>query len=94
MHSNTAAVKSVSVSMLISVPVKLSLTITTRGGDAEKKTEASFVRLDYATEDKEAHKSKQTTSFRLLKSFKHPQLHYHHVPPANLPLCLLKMQLC
>ena len=29
----------------------------TRGGDAEK-TEASFVRLDYATEDKETQKNK------------------------------------
>ena len=26
---------------------------TTHGGDAEKKTEVSFVRLDYATEDKD-----------------------------------------
>ena len=34
-------------------------THTTRGGDAEKKTEASFVHLDYATENKETQKSKQ-----------------------------------
>ena len=33
---------------------------TTRDGDAEKKTEASFGRLDYATEDKETQKSEQT----------------------------------
>ena len=39
----------------------------TRGGDMEK-TETSFVRRDYATEDKETEKSKQTTSFPLLKS--------------------------
>ena len=31
----------------------------TRDGD-EKKIEASFVRLDYATEDKETQKNKQT----------------------------------
>ena len=59
-------------------------THTTRGGDAEK-TEASFVRLDYATEAKETQKSKQTKSFRLLKSSKIPQLHCQHVLPANLP---------
>ena len=61
---------------------------TTRGGDAEKKTEASFVRLDYATEDKETQKSKQTKSFRLLNSSKNPQLHCQHVLPANLSMCL------
>ena len=43
---------------------------TTRGGNAEKKTEASFVLLDYATKDKEEQKSKQTKSFRLLESSK------------------------
>ena len=56
---------------------------TTRGGDVEK-TDASFVRLDYATEDKETQKSKQT------KSYKNPQLHCQYVLPANLPMCLLK----
>ena len=35
---------------------------TTRGDDAEKKTEACFVRLDYATEDKETQKNKQNPS--------------------------------
>ena len=35
---------------------------TTRGGDGEKKTEASFVRFDYATEGKETQKSKQNSS--------------------------------
>ena len=63
---------------------------TTRGDDAEKKTEGSFVRLDYGMEDKEMQKSKQTKFFRLLKSSKKPQLHCKHVLPANLPMCLLK----
>ena len=54
---------------------------TTRGGVVEKKTEASFVRLDYATMDKETQKSKQTKSFRLLKSSKNTQLHCQHVLP-------------
>ena len=63
---------------------------TTRGGDAEKKTEANFVRLDYATEDKETQKSKQAISFLLLKSSNNPQLHCQHILPANLPVCLLK----
>ena len=63
---------------------------TTRGDDAEKKTEASFLRLDYATENKETQKSKQTKSFRLLKSSNNPQLHCQHVLPANLPMCMLK----
>ena len=40
---------------------------TARGGDTDKKTEASFVRLDYDTEDKETQKSKQTQFFCLLK---------------------------
>ena len=31
---------------------------TTRGGDTEKNTEASFARLHYATSDKETQKSK------------------------------------
>ena len=68
---------------------KLGGAHTTRGGDAEK-TEASFVRLDYATGDKETQKSKQTKSFHLLKSSNNPQLHCQHVLPANLPMCLLK----
>ena len=59
---------------------------TTSGGDADKKTEASFVRLDYATEDKETQKNKQTKSFHLLKSSENPQLHCQHVVPANLPM--------
>ena len=54
---------------------------STLGGDAEKKTEASFVR--YATEDKEAQKSKQTKSFRLLKSSKNP---------VTLPTCSTNKQ--
>ena len=62
---------------------------TTRGSDGEK-TEARFVHLDYVTEDKETQKSKQTKSFRLLKSSKNPQLHYQHVVPTNLQMCLLK----
>ena len=33
-------------------------------------------------------------SFRLLKSSKNPQSHCQHVLPANLPMCLAKMQLC
>ena len=63
---------------------------TTRGGDAEKKTEASFVYLDYATEDKEKQKSNNKKFFRLLKSSKIPQLHCQHILQANLPMCLLK----
>ena len=63
---------------------------STHSSDVEKKTEASFVCLDYATEDKEMQKSKQTKSFRLLKSSKNPQLHCQQVLPANLPMCLLK----
>ena len=63
---------------------------TTRGGDAEKTTEASFVRLDYATEDEETQKGKQTKSFRLLESSKNPLLHCQYVLPANLPMWLLK----
>ena len=43
-------------------------THTMHGSDAQKKTEASFVRRDYATEAKEM--QKQTKSFRLLKSSK------------------------
>ena len=62
---------------------------TTRGSDAEK-TEASVVRLHYAMEDKETQKSKQTKSFRLLKSSNNQQLHCQHVLLANLPMCLLK----
>ena len=77
-----------------STPLLANLELSKHGGahtgDAEKKTEVSFVRLDYATEDKETQKSKQTKSFRLLKSPKNPQLHCQHVLQANLPMCLLK----
>ena len=45
---------------------------STRGSDADKKTEASSIRLDYDTEDKETQKSKQTQFFRLMKSSKNP----------------------
>ena len=35
-----------------STPLVANVELNKHGGDAEKKTEASFVRLDYATEDK------------------------------------------
>ena len=67
---------------------------TTRGGDAEKKTEASFVRLDYATEDKETQKSKQTKSFRLLKSSQKSTITLSTCSTSQLANVPAQMQLC
>ena len=64
---------------------------TTRGGDAE--TEACFVRLDYATEDKETQKSKQINFFRLLKSSKNP-VTLSTCSTSKLANVPFQMQLC